>query len=166
MKSFNSLGEFVAHLAGRVIAARALLEAGLEEIGQVIEKTAREELGTYQPAVGPFPAWTDLADNTQQQREAAGFTPNDPLLASGEMRDTFGHRREGLEVVIGSTDEKMIYHEFGTTKMPPRPVFGPAAIRCEKDIEALAGAAAVTGIVGGAAASFSPSHSARGSQCP
>lgn len=149
MKSFDSMGKFALHLAERVIAGRAALEEGLELAAQVIEKEARDELGTYQSAIGPFPAWEELAESTKDSRVAAGYTENDPLLASGAMRDTFGHERERLEAVIGSTDEKMIFHEFGTSRMPPRPVFGPAVLRKEKEVAALIGAAGVAAIVGG-----------------
>lgn len=79
----------------------------------------------------------------------AGFTPNDPLLASGEMRETIERQRQGLEGVVGSNDEKLVFHEFGTVNMPARPVLGPAAFRNKATIERLVGAAVVSGLLGG-----------------
>ena len=65
------------------------------------------------------------------------------------MRDSITHEVHGLEAVIGSTDPKMVYHEFGTAKMPPRPVMGPAAFRNKDFILKVIGKAAMSGLVGG-----------------
>jgi hypothetical protein len=37
----------------------------------------------------------------------------------------------------------MVFHEFGTSKMPPRPVLGPAAFRNKLAIQRLVGEAAL-----------------------
>ena len=149
MKSFDSMGDFALHILEREVAVRAALEIGLDRVLAVVERTARSEFGHYQPAVGPHPAWPELAESTQERRVAAGYTPNDPLLASGETRDTIERERHGLEGVVGSKDEKLVFHEFGTVHMPARPVLGPAAFRNKALIERLIGAAVVAGLVSG-----------------
>lgn len=157
MREFSDMGKFAAHLAKQAVIGVVALEAASEAIGRHVEKVAKAEFGHYQDEVGPFPAWPELADSTKEDRLKQGYTENDPLLRSGELRDTISHKSSALEVVIGSTDDVMIYHEFGTSKMPARPVLGPAAHNSKHVIEELVGAAIVTAVVGG-----NPVHPALG----
>lgn len=148
MRTFDSLGDFALHLLATEVATRAALETGLSRVLARIEATARSEFGHYQAAVGPHPAWPELAESTQERRVAAGYTPNDPLKASGEMQNSIERDQKGLEGVVGSKDDKLVYHEFGTSKMPARPVLGPAAFRNKAMIQKLVGAAVVAGLIG------------------
>lgn len=147
-RHFNSLGAFALHLVELEVGIAESLHLGLERVAKHIEKTAKAEFGVYQNEQGSFPAWPELADSTKDDRARLGYTENDPLLRSGELRDTIGHEVHGLEAVIGSTDEKMVFHEFGTSKMPARPVLGPAAFTSKSAIEKLVGAALVAGLIG------------------
>jgi phage gpG-like protein len=149
-KVLPSFAAAALQIAQRDVATVIALHQGMEHIAVAIENTAREEFGVYQPKVGEFPAWKQLADATQEERERQGFTPNDPLLRTGDLQDSLAHETEGFEAVIGSTSEIMVFHEMGTSKMPPRPVLGPAAVRNEKTIEKVIGAAVVAGLIGGA----------------
>lgn len=148
MREFGSLGSFGMYLLEAATAEVVALEAGLAKVAEHVEKVAKSEFGEYQPGVGAFPAWTELADSTKAQRVALGYSENDPLLRSGELRDSIGHEVAGLEAVIGSTSDVMVYQELGTHTIPPRPVLGPAAIRSEKVIQRMIGEAAVLGILG------------------
>ena len=148
MREFASLGSFAAYLLERDVAVAVALEEGLKKAAEHVEKVAKDEFGEYQPAVGGFPAWAELADSTKAQRVALGYSENDPLLRSGELRDSIGHEVAGLEAVVGSTDDVMVYQELGTETIPPRPVLGPAAIRSEAVIQRMIGEAAVLGILG------------------
>lgn len=147
--TFDSFGAMAVHLTARYEATKSILERGLERVAVRIEKTAQSEFGRYQPARGPFPAWEQLAESTQEQREHLGFTPNDPLFREGQLQASIQHEVHDLEAVIGSGDEVMAYQEFGTSRMPPRPVLGPAAFRNKAAIERILGAAAVSAIIGG-----------------
>lgn len=149
MKTFGSLADFGGHLLAEEVAVRTALEGALDRVLAKIEKTAKDEFGTYQGAVGPHPGWPELAESTQERRVAAGYTPNDPLLASGELKESTERERHGLEGVVGTKDPEMLYLEFGTSKMPARPVFGPAAFRNKETIQRLVGAAVVAGLIGG-----------------
>ena len=40
---------------------------------------------------------------------AKGFTPDDPLLRTGQLRDSISHQVQGLDAVVGSTSEVMVY---------------------------------------------------------
>lgn len=151
MSEFNSLGALAVHLAGQEIALLASLKAGLEKCAVRIEQTAKAEIGHYQAGVGPFPAWADLADSTEAHKARMGYPADAPLLATGAMQSSITHSTSILEAIIGSTDPKMVYHEFGTPKMPARPVMGPALLTNKEFIRRTLGAATVTGLIGGAA---------------
>lgn len=148
---FKSLGGLALHLAGQEVALLASLHAGLEKCANRVQKTAEAEIGHYQPGIGPFPAWADLADSTEERKAKMGYPSDAPLEASGEMGRSFSHVTHVLEAVIGSTDPKMVFHEFGTPKMPARPVMGPAVLRNKEYIRRVLGAATVAGLIGGSA---------------
>lgn len=148
---FKDLGSLALHLAGQEAALLASLHAGLEKCAKKVEQTAKAEIGHYQSGIGPFPAWAELADSTEEHKAKMGYPPDSPLLASGGMRASITRSTNILEAVIGSTDPKMAYHEFGTPKMPARPVMGPALLTNKEFIRRTLGAATVTGLIGGAA---------------
>lgn len=144
-----SLLEAALHFASREVAIHKAGTAALERVAKRIEATAKSEFGVYQPGVGPFGAWPELAESTKEERERLGFTPDDPLLRTGGLRDGISHRVADLEAEIGSDDDVMVYQEFGTEHIPPRPVLGPAAERNHDVILAELGGAVVAGIIGG-----------------
>ncbi len=146
---FSSMGALALHLASAAAAEVACLEHGLEVCARRVEETARAEIGHYQQGIGPFPEWNELAESTEAEKSRKGYRADAPLEASGEMRDSISHVRHGLEAVIGATDPKMVYQEFGTQRIPPRPVMGPAVLRNREFIRRTIGAAAVEGLVGG-----------------
>lgn len=148
MKEFDSFGKFALHLLELEVGTAVALQAATEAIGAHVEKVARSEFGTYQQATGPFPAWEELAESTKDDRVRQGYTENDPLLRAGDLQDSISHGSEPLEAVIGSDDPVMVFHEFGTSKMPMRPVLGPAAHRSKDKIEEIVGAATVNGFLG------------------
>lgn len=148
---FKDLGSLALHLATAEVAMLASLEVGLEKCAVKIQKTAEAEIGHYQSGIGPFPAWAELAESTETQKAKMGYPADAPLEASGAMGRSFSHVTHGLEAVIGSTDEKMFYHEFGTSKMPARPVMGPALLTNKEFIRRTLGAATVAGLIGGQA---------------
>lgn len=149
MKEFDSLTDFGLHLAKVALEEDLFLHEGLDRAAALIEREAKREFGVYQPATGPFPEWPELAESTQEERERLGFTPNDPLLRDGSLlRASVSRACHGLDAVVGSTSDIMIYTEFGTSRMPARPVFGPAAFRHRHEIETLISQAAVLGIIG------------------
>lgn len=149
----KSLGDLALHLASLPAVQVHELQKGLERCAVKIEKTAKDEIGHYQSAAGPFQAWAELADSTEQEKASKGYPVDAPLLRTGAMRDAITHEVDGLEAVIGAKDTDagrlLVFHEFGTSKMPPRPVMGPAAFRNKDFILKVIGRAAVSGLVGG-----------------
>ncbi len=142
-QSFDSPLAFALHLAERAIAIDAAAHIALDRAASIIEGAAKDEIGTYQSAVGSFPAWAELADNTKQDRINKGYSENDPLLRSGELRDSISHKADGLEAIIGSNSDIAVYQELGTGRIPPRPFMGPAAIRSRVKVERILGEAIV-----------------------
>lgn len=149
MKEFGSLAAFAAEMVAVRAGVVFHLHKGLEAVATKIEHTAKREIGEYQAAVGPFPAWDELADSTKVDRVRQGFTENDPGLRSGQMRDSIEHRTQGLEAVIGSNDDRLVWFELGTEKQPPRPVLGPAVEHNRAAIKKIVGGAVVKGLLGG-----------------
>jgi phage gpG-like protein len=148
MRTFNSLGSFAAHLLSRDAAVAFAMQSGLEAVAQRVRDTAREELGHYQPAIGHFEAWPELADATKDDRVRKGFTENDPLLRSGDLRESIKAAHNRTEAVIGSESDVAVYQELGTNKIPPRPFLGPAVLHNEEWIKRLLGRAFVSGFLG------------------
>jgi HK97 gp10 family phage protein len=151
---FANMGALAIHLLEAEAATLRALEIGLDSCATHVKKVAKEEIGEYQPAVGPFQDWAELADSTEADKARKGYPLDAPLLRTGEMRDEITHEVSGLEAVAGAKDEgagKILqYHEFGTSKMPPRPVLGPAMFRSRSFIQERLGAAVLSGLFHGA----------------
>lgn len=147
--TFDSPIAFALHLAALEVAVHESLHRGLERALVVLENDAKGQIGHYQGAHGDFPAWAPLADSTEREKQRIGAPADAPLLRHGGMYASFGHSIEGHDGVMGSTDPTMVFHEFGTSKMPPRPVIGPAVVKQRKTVEQILGAALVHGLLGG-----------------
>lgn len=147
MPDMSLLG-FIGHLAGFAARLDAHEHKALDHIGKIVAEEAKHELGTYQEAVGQFGAWPSLAESTQAERTRLGFTPDDPGLRSGAMRDSIEHVVADREAVIGSADEHLEYFELGTRHQPPRSVLGMAVLHEEHQIRAIAGGAVVSAFIG------------------
>lgn len=143
-----SLLDMVGKLAAAEVAIHVNARKALERVAVAVENTAKSEFGTYQNEVGPFPEWAELAESTQEERARLGYEPNDPLLRTGELRDSVSHDVHELVATIGSTSEIAEFHEFGTDKIPPRPVFGPALVRNHDRILNELGGAVVSAVIG------------------
>ena len=99
--------------------------------------------------MGPFIGWEELHDTTKEERVKLGYTENDPLLRSGELRDSISHEtdKSGEIAVVGSTLDKMVYLELGTKYMAPRSVLGLAAWRSRKKIIKIVGGVTVAALL-------------------
>lgn len=148
MSAEFSLAGFAAHLA--VMAAEAAAEEHhlLEKGARIVEDRAKANLGTYQGQAGPFAAWQELADATKEDRVRQGYTPNNPGLRSGDMRDEIGHVVHGHEADIGSNDPKLVYFEEGTIKQPARHVLGGAAFQSGPEVAEVIGTGMVAVLKG------------------
>ncbi|HUB90949.1 MAG TPA: hypothetical protein VMA74_14585 [Dyella sp.] len=134
MREFNDFGEFAAFLLSMEPVAKVAVHRGLEKGLKRIETTAKESIGTYQDAIGQFPAWDELADSTKKDRVRQGYSENDPLLRSGETRDSIQSEIHDMEGVVASESDILYWQEVGTEDIPPRPVMGPAALVNEEHV--------------------------------
>ena len=143
-----SLVEFIAHITKAIAEENEHEHEALEKAAELVEREAKRELGNYQDSAGPFGAWPELADRTQDDRVHKGFTANDPGLRTGEMRESIGHEVGDKEAVIGSNDDHMVYFELGTENQPPRSVLGTALVRKAPDVARILGEGVVSALVG------------------
>jgi hypothetical protein len=157
VKEFTSFGALAAHLRGRAAIAELEVHKGVREGAELIWHEARHEIGHYQGASGPFPAWPALAETTldgytdehghyHPGKVEMGYSPPDnPLLRTGELRDAIEMALSVHGAVIGVPDRQVgsgtpedpdrnvgdvaVDQEFGTVKMPARSFLGRAAHR-------------------------------------
>lgn len=148
MREFSPL-EFSLHLAQLSISIEKVESDALEKCAKLIERDAKAQIGFYQAAAGPFPAWEQLADSTEAEKARKGYEPDAPLLREGDLRDSIEHEVQGKDAVIGSKSDIAEYQEFGTANIPPRPFIGPAAFHNKENIQKILGGAVVEGITGG-----------------
>lgn len=148
MKEFGDIGSFITHMAVIEVAVHEQIHHGLEEAAQLIEKTAKEAIGHYQEAMGPFPAWDQLAPSTLAYHASMGVGDS-PLIVTGELYASIQHETDGSEAVIGSKMDIAGYQEFGTEKIPPRPFMGPAVFTNKAKIEHIMAKGLVSALVGG-----------------
>lgn len=142
------MGEFALHLV-KVASAQAVSDQhALERAGQIVEKRAKAILGSYQEDIQPFTDWPELADSTKADRVRQGFRENEPLLRTGEMRDSIGHIVVHNEVAIGSDSDVAVYQELGTSRIPPRSFLGAAVVQTTPEIVAEIGQQVVTSLIG------------------
>lgn len=156
MPEFSDLGSFMVHFAASVRAVDIATHKALDKAATIIEKDAKNRIGHYQEAEGPHPAWAPLADSTIEERSRLGFTPDDPLLRTGKLRDsiqseirTVANYDSTQEAIIGSKLEVAEIQEFGTSRIPARPFLGPAAFANKDKIQNLLGEAVVKGLFSG-----------------
>jgi phage gpG-like protein len=130
-----SIDSFVAFLAKVPHALHVEQALAMEKAARLVEDEAKQEIGTYQEAAGPFVAWEPLAESTLEQKERAGYAPPDsPLLRTGEMRDSIQHHSTAEEAEVGSDDDRAVWQELGTSRIPPRSFLGGAAVRKADDV--------------------------------
>lgn len=148
MKTFKSMSDFADHLIRLAAESEVVTNHLTEGAAAEIEKVAKAEIGHYQPAVGKFAAWAELKPETEAEKSRLGFKTNAPLERTGEMRDSIQRTVVRNEAVIGSNSDKMVWHELGKGRNPPRAVLGPAAIRVGENLQRRFGIAVAAWLAG------------------
>lgn len=152
MTEFNGFGQFGKHLVKLAAMNQEFTDHMTETSADFIKKDAQLQIGAYQDQIGPYKAWDQLADSTKADRRSQGFPENEPLLRTGELRDSIEVSREGGTAVIGSKSDIALWQECGTPDakypIPPRPFLGPAAFASKNLIQAAAVPALVAWISG------------------
>ena len=91
-------------------------EASVAQACALLAEQCRLVIGTYTYG------WPPL-EPTTIARKATG---DSPLLETGELRASIEWNADEHQGFVGSNDFLMIVHEFGTSRVPARPVLGPS----------------------------------------
>jgi phage gpG-like protein len=126
---FTLLG-MAAKLAQVAIDTDEAIKIALTEAAEMVHEAAAALIGH------PNSAWAALADSTLARKGA-----DTPLLETGEMRASIEHVVHGRSAFVGSNNDKAVWQELGTSRIPPRSFIGMAAIECEERIHKLTVAA-------------------------
>ncbi|HEY8126224.1 MAG TPA: hypothetical protein VIF88_12500 [Methylocystis sp.] len=115
---------------------------GVERACRLVQKTAKSYIGNYDHPGN----WAQLAEATQADRVRQGFAANEPLLRTGDLRDSIAidaPYRNGAETYgyVFSNSPIARYQELGTVSIPPRPFLSTAAMECEPQVHAILAAA-------------------------
>lgn len=141
-----SLGELAAILDSAATRVRPELVATTETFVKLTATYSRSLIGHYQPG------WAPLADSTLREKAAAGYAIPNPLLRTGEMRDSIVGEADasgtGAEGAVGASDPKAIWHELGTSRMPPRPFLSLAMMNMLPTAEKLFNNLAIRLLIG------------------
>lgn len=124
--SLSGMATFLAVAAATMAATEA---EALERAAKTVRDEAKSAPGNYQGAAGDTPAWASLSPATQAERISKGFSADDPLLRTGELRDSIDYAVDGQTAVVGSTSEYAAAHEMGTANIPQRSFLAGAAYR-------------------------------------
>ena len=121
-------------MESRVALLQEAEHRGLKEACEILQTEAKAEIGHYQQEAGPFQAWPELAESTKQDRVKSGFPENEPLLRTGETRDSIEYTVGHGEARVGSNSPVAVAQEIGTDKIPARSFLGGAAVRKHDEI--------------------------------
>lgn len=124
-----SPNSFAAFLAGAAFEIEHGKDKGLEKACVILETEAKRVIGTYDYQ------WPQLAPSTQADRARKGFPPNEPLLRTGELRDSIGHTVGHGEAWVGSNSKIAVYQELGTRTIPPRSFLSGAVSAKQEEVE-------------------------------
>lgn len=132
MKEYKSLAAFSTQLKHVMNQYQRRETQLLTIVGRFIEKESKKIIGHRQSVLG-YGFWPELAEATKQEKERLGYgdASNDwqPLLRTGEMRESISYSVQLHKVYIGSSSDIMVYQEKGTNRIPARPVLGLAMYR-------------------------------------
>ena len=122
----RKLSDLITDIENEIKNIPVINAAVLNVIGFEVQQKVQEMIGTRQIF------WKDLADSTVATKRRKGWgkagDPGSPLYATGDFERSVEYKVVGKNKVrIFSDAESAQYTELGTSKMPPRPVFKPAA---------------------------------------
>src|SRR5882762_9414878 len=135
-QTFSLLG-FVAHLA---TVERDMHVAGHAIVAKACEMVCAEAKRVIGEGYDYWPAL--------QPATLARKMMNTPLLETGELRASIEWNAEGNEGYVGSNNDKAVWHELGTARIPPRSFLMGAAMAMEDKIHKMAARAVMAVLAG------------------
>ena len=145
---FTSFLEAAVHCGELALAAHEADEIALEKATKFLQKKVKDKYGEYQPEAGPFVAWAELAESTKQDRERQGYPEDEPLLRTGDVRESIEREVKDSEGFVGSDNDIAVWEELGTKNMPPRSTMGSAGVENAEAIVKIVGDEVVMALVG------------------
>lgn len=140
-RTFEGLGELAEFLEKSAVIAEEAIAAVAAGSAALLHQRA---VATF----GDKTKLAPLAQSTQDERTALGYTPDEPLLRDGKLlRDSVEQAHSRTMAAIGSDEPIMAYHEYGYinartgTSVPPRPVFQITLLESAEQIQAMLGEA-------------------------
>ncbi|WP_019091750.1 hypothetical protein [Komagataeibacter europaeus] len=142
-RKFNTLDGFIRHLRERVQPnIEHAVHRGVQDGADLIKTETKVQIGHYLDGSEPGLPTAPLADRTIDDRIRKGFSPDEPGLRTGDMRESYGTRVSDaglrVEASIGSDDIKAVVFELGRMEQnnyqPPRPELSVAAFRNEQKV--------------------------------
>lgn len=129
-------------LSDFVNALVAIKEGFSSASDSAVKKAARDTMydfrskvvkmhGKYQEGAGDYPDWEELAPSTIRKRTKAGYTPDDPLLASGQMVEAWEIEEGSNSITLENDTPYAGFNEEGTEHTPQRSTVGLAMARYE-----------------------------------
>jgi phage gpG-like protein len=109
MKEFANIPMFIAFTSSLVVETDRRNQRNLHRAAKVVVKEAKRVIGTYDYG------WRPLSEKTLAKKE-----DDTPLLETGAMRDSIWYTVQNNEFQVGSDDQKAVWQELGTKKIPPR----------------------------------------------
>jgi phage gpG-like protein len=137
MPGVYSILGFVAQLKMIEHDMNALGPAIVAKACEMVCEEAKRVIGTYDYG------WPQLSPATLAHKFF-----NTPLLETGEMRASIEWNASGNEGHVGSNNDKAVWHELGTSRIPPRSFLAGAAMAMEDKIHKMAGRAVVAVLMG------------------
>jgi hypothetical protein len=118
------------HILGPAIVARAC---------ELVCAEAKRVIGEG------YPEWPALSPETLAHKMM-----NTPLLETGELRASieWSTSANGLEGWVGSNNDKAVWQELGTSRIPPRSFLMGAAVHMEEKIHKMAARAVMAVMLG------------------
>lgn len=153
MPEFDSFADFSRHIMSVAKAIPKETLKAVEKIGRNVESDAKEKIGYYQEASGPFEAWQPLADGTLKHHSQFGVGDS-PLIISGELyasiQKSVEQSNKTTTLTVGSDMDIGFWQEIGTKTIPPRPFIGPAMYENEASSQKILGEAVEKAFLKGA----------------
>jgi len=127
--SMLTLGQAAEMFAEMHVTMSHAQHSLLDQGARILQTEAKRVLGTYDYG------WPALKPSTI----AGKSTGDSPLLEKGDLRDSIERDVQNDVAYVGSNDPKAEWHEFGTSRIPPRPFLGGAANAKQEEIGELIG---------------------------
>jgi HK97 gp10 family phage protein len=117
MPRFGSLTEMADYFTALSFTTDEVSKRAMTKAAKLVRDEAKRVLGTYDYG------WTPLAQATVDHKRRG----DTPLLETGDLRNSIKYSVSEHEFTVGSNSPKALWHELGTSRVPPRSFIGGAA---------------------------------------